>query len=184
MTCAADDLLFINGPVQNGKFSFIDRPGKAVGIRIAAALSAILDTQLPPHLWNTVTLAGDLRYRAYVSSQGGPLDRAEFEAKMITAKYLPDLEPRPQIMTDTNERVAVLALEMIENGLSSGVLKVRKLTVRMCARCAHMTGTGNHSCQACGHAETRRHQGRYLTADRDAALHIGREQRHILWISR
>lgn len=35
--------LFLNGPAQNGPFTFDNRPGKAVGIRLAAALNAILD---------------------------------------------------------------------------------------------------------------------------------------------
>lgn len=55
--------LFLNGPVQNGTFIFGTRPGKAVGIRLAAALNAILGSPPAPHLWNTATLAGDLRHR-------------------------------------------------------------------------------------------------------------------------
>lgn len=60
--------VFFNGPVQNGPFTFQDKPGKAVGIRIAAALNAILETPPVPHLWNTVTLAGDLRHREHAAA--------------------------------------------------------------------------------------------------------------------
>jgi hypothetical protein len=57
------DVLYINGPVQNGPFTLVERPGKAAGIRAAEALNTLLSTGPAPHLWNTVTLAGDLRHR-------------------------------------------------------------------------------------------------------------------------
>ncbi|MGH3809638.1 MAG: hypothetical protein ACRDRU_24045 [Pseudonocardiaceae bacterium] len=36
------DFLFFNGPVQNGDFTFADKPGKAVGIRISEPSTACL----------------------------------------------------------------------------------------------------------------------------------------------
>ncbi|MFF5808870.1 hypothetical protein [Streptomyces sp. NPDC012746] len=59
----AVNVLYINGPVQNGSFTIAGRPGKAAGIRAAEALNAFLDAGPVPHLWNTVTLAGDLLHR-------------------------------------------------------------------------------------------------------------------------
>ncbi|MDY0816839.1 hypothetical protein SM793_36250, partial [Kitasatospora purpeofusca] len=76
--------LFLNGPVQNGPFTFDTRPGKAVGIRLAAALNAILGLPPAPHLWNTVTLAGDLRHR---QADGPKIPRRRFEADLIAGKY-------------------------------------------------------------------------------------------------
>ena len=43
-------MLFVNGPVQNGGFTFAERPGKAGGIRIAAALNQLLGNPAAPHL--------------------------------------------------------------------------------------------------------------------------------------
>lgn len=57
------DVVYFNGPVQNADFSFAERPGKAVGIRMAEALNGLLGLAPVPHLWNTVTLAGDVRHR-------------------------------------------------------------------------------------------------------------------------
>jgi len=153
--------LFINGPVQKRKFSFIDRPGKAVGIRIAAALSAILDT-------SCLRICGTrLRWRAtYATSlrfePGRPAGSCRVRGEDDHRQSIsPNLEPRPQIMTDTNERVAVLALEMIEK---------RALIWRpegpqvdgayVCAVRAHDRNwqplvPGLRPCR------TRRHQGRY-----------------------
>lgn len=79
--------MFFNGPVQNGDFTFASRPGKAVGIRIAEALNHILGSRPVPHLWNTVTLAGDLRYRQRLAAGQGSVSRDDFEASLIAAKY-------------------------------------------------------------------------------------------------
>ncbi|MGW1997591.1 VWA domain-containing protein [Embleya sp. NPDC001921] len=57
-------VVFFNGPVQNGDFTFADRLGKAVGIRIAEALNTVLGTPPVPHLWNTTTLASAWKVRA------------------------------------------------------------------------------------------------------------------------
>ncbi len=159
--------MFVNTPVQNGEFTFADRPGKAVGIRIAAALSTISGTRPAPHLWNIVTLAGDLRYRAYAVRETRPRSRVDFENMVIAAKYPSGAAPPPVVLTDADEQVAALALEMIEARLSTGALQIRTLTVRVCAGCAHMTGAGDRPCRACGHPDTRPVRARHLVADRD-----------------
>ena len=80
------DPLFFNGPVQNGDFAFAGKPGKAVGIRIAEALNDLLGAEPVPHLWNTVRLDGDLRYRRHAATQAAPACRADFETAAIAAK--------------------------------------------------------------------------------------------------
>jgi hypothetical protein len=80
-------LSFFNGPVQNGDFTFSGKPGKAVGIRIAEALNRILGFPPVPQLWNTVRLAGDLRYRRHTATAAAPIPRPDFEAALIAAKY-------------------------------------------------------------------------------------------------
>ncbi|MCX4754317.1 hypothetical protein [Kitasatospora purpeofusca] len=154
--------LFLNGPVQNGPFTLATRPGKAVGIRLAAALNAILGLPLAPHLWNTVTLAGDLRHR---EANGPRIPRQRFEADLIADKYLPGQSPVGGIMTDTDAEVARLALEMIENNLRAGTLTISRETVPTCRTCGHMTGTGSHPCNACGSTDTREHTGLHLVAE-------------------
>ncbi|MFJ9946655.1 hypothetical protein [Kitasatospora sp. NPDC091207] len=154
--------LFLNGPVQNGPFTFASRPGKAVGIRLAAALNAILGLPPAPHLWNTVTLAGDLRHR---QADGPKIPRQRFEADLIADKYPPGQSPVGGIMTDTDAEVAGLALEMIENNLRAGTLTISRETVPTCRACGHMTGTGNHPCNACGSTETRERTGLHLVAE-------------------
>ncbi|MEV7471748.1 hypothetical protein AB0O20_35420 [Streptomyces kronopolitis] len=67
--------LFLNGPVQNGTFTFAGRPGKAAGIRLAEALNLLVDMQPAPHLWNTVTLDGDLRHRTAAATTPLPPPR-------------------------------------------------------------------------------------------------------------
>lgn len=154
--------LFLNGPVQNGPFTFQDKPGKAVGIRLATALNAILGSPPTPHLWNTVTLEGDLRHRAI---HDGPLTRAAFEARLITAKYMPGPQPAAGTMTDTDPDVAALAMEMIEDNLRAGTLVISRETVPTCRSCGHMTGRGGHACRACGSTDTRDRTTRHLVAE-------------------
>ncbi|MER6397520.1 hypothetical protein ACFVYP_00455 [Kitasatospora sp. NPDC058201] len=154
--------LFLNGPVQNGPFTLATRPGKAVGIRLAAALNAILGSPPAPHLWNTVTLAGDLRHR---QAEGPTIPRQRFEADLIAAKYTSGQFPVGGILTDTDAEVANLALEMIENNLRAGTLSISRETVPTCRACGHMTGTGNHPCNACGSTETRERTGLHLVAE-------------------
>ncbi|MGV9268436.1 hypothetical protein ACWDRR_27650 [Kitasatospora sp. NPDC003701] len=154
--------LFLNGPVQNGPFTFATRPGKAVGIRLAAALNAILGLPPTPHLWNTVTLAGDLRHR---EADGPTIPRQRFEADLITDKYPPGQFPVGGIMTDTDAEVARLALEMIENNLCAGTLTISRETVPSCRACGHMTGTGSHPCNACGSTDTEDRTGLHLVAE-------------------
>ncbi|MFC5666360.1 hypothetical protein ACFP3U_25760 [Kitasatospora misakiensis] len=154
--------LFLNGPVQNGPFTFATRPGKAVGIRLAAALNAILDLPPAPHLWNTATLAGDLRYREV---DGGKIPRQRFEADLIADKYTPGPSPVGGIMTDADGEVADLALEMIENNLRLGTLTISRETVPTCRACGHMTGSGNHPCNACGSTDTEGRSGLHLVAE-------------------
>ncbi|MGW2542179.1 hypothetical protein ACWC5I_15245 [Kitasatospora sp. NPDC001574] len=154
--------LFLNGPVQNGPFTFATRPGKAVGIRLAAALNAILGLPPAPHLWNTVTLAGDLRHR---QAEGPTIPRQRFEADLIAAKYASGQSPVGGIMTDTDAEVANLALEMIENNLRAGTLTISRETVPTCRACGHMTGAGGHPCNACGSTDTEDRTGCHLVAE-------------------
>ncbi|MEV7776894.1 hypothetical protein [Kitasatospora sp. NPDC088351] len=154
--------LFLNGPVQNGPFTFATRPGKAVGIRLAAALNAILGLPPAPHLWNTVTLAGDLRHR---EANGPRIPRQRFEADLIADKYPPGQPPVGGIMTDTDVEVVGLALEMIENNLRARTLTISRETVPTCRACGHMTGTGGHPCNACGSTDTEDRTGLHLVAE-------------------
>ncbi|PJN24941.1 hypothetical protein [Kitasatospora sp. CB02891] len=154
--------LFLNGPVQNGPFTFDTRPGKAVGIRLAAALNAILGLPPAPHLWNTITLAGDLRHR---EADGPTIPRQRFEADLIAAKYPPGQSPVGGIMTEIGAEVAGVALEMIENNLRAGTLTISRETVPTCRTCGHMTGTGCHPCNACGSTDTRERTGLHLVAE-------------------
>ncbi|WP_030058499.1 MULTISPECIES: hypothetical protein [Streptomyces] len=154
--------LFLNGPVQNGPFTFDTRPGKAVGIRLAAALNAILGLPPAPHLWNTVTLAGDLRHREAARPK---IPRQRFEADLIEGKYGPGESPAGGVMTDTDAEVVALVLEMVENNLRAGTLTVSRETVPTCRSCGHMTGAGGHPCKACGSTDTRNRTGLHLVAE-------------------
>ncbi|WP_045702615.1 hypothetical protein [Streptomyces rubellomurinus] len=154
--------LFLNGPVQNGPFTFDTRPGKAVGIRLAAALNAILGLPPAPHLWNTVTLAGDLRHR---QAEGPMIPRQRFEADLIAAKYPSGQPPVGGTLTDTDVEVANLALEMIEINLRAGALTISRETVPTCRACGHMTGTGSHPCNACGSTDTQDRTGLHLVTE-------------------
>ncbi|MFD6095248.1 hypothetical protein ACFVWN_00315 [Nocardiopsis flavescens] len=139
-------VLFLNGPVQNGDFTFRDLPGKAVGIRLAEVLDDALGLPRPPHLWNTVTLAGDLRHGKGSSSTG----RREFEYRTLLGKYGSDLSAPARILTDVDTYVRDLALEMIDAGLSRGSLRIERTPVRECAACGHMIGPVATRCTACG----------------------------------
>lgn len=162
-------LLFLNGPVQNGDFTFAREPGKAVGMRIAEALNGILGTPAVPHLWNTVTLAGDLRYQRLVTAAGRtPASRTDFEASVIAAKYDAGRGASAGIATDADSAVADLATEMIMRRLADGSLTISRETVRECSRCGHMTGTGQHSCKACGHEISHARTAAHLVAVRGA----------------
>ncbi|MGH3720898.1 MAG: hypothetical protein ACRDRI_19030 [Pseudonocardiaceae bacterium] len=161
------DPLFFNGPVQNGDFTFAGKPGKAVGIRIAEALNDLLGAEPVPHLWNTVRLDGDLCYRRHVATETAPACRVDFETATIAAKYGTGLGPQVGTLTDADQMVARLALEVIETRLNAGELRISGVTVRVCTRCAHMTGTSGHPCRACGHLVSRPRTGLQLVADRD-----------------
>ncbi len=157
--------LFLNGSVQNGNFTFSGEPGKAVGIRIADALNRILGTRAVPHLWNTVTLAGDLRYRRQVTGGRVPVSREDFEASVIAGKYDAGEWPAAGTMTDADSAVADLAMEMITNRLTAGVLKISPETVRECSRCGHMIGAVQRPCKACGHATSHARTTPHLVAE-------------------
>lgn len=158
--------LFFNGPVQNGGFTFADKPGKAVGIRIAEALNRILGAPAVPHLWNTVTLAGDLRYRQHIAAGQAPVSREDFESSVIAATYGAGPQPAAGTATDADNAVADLAMAMIASRLSAGTLKVSRETVQECTRCGHMTGAADHPCKACGHTISRTRTARHLVAER------------------
>jgi hypothetical protein len=156
-------LMFLNGPLQNGVFSFQSRPGKAVGIRIAAALNAILGTEPVPHLWNTVRLEGDLLHRR--SSVTADIPRLQFEADLIAAKYPSGSLPVAGIVADADAEVAQLALEMIESRLHAGLLRIKREAVQTCWTCGHMIGVGAHACKACGGLQIRAQTSLHLVAE-------------------
>lgn len=158
------NVLYINGPVQNGPFTIAKRPGKAAGIRAAEALNTLLGSGPVPHLWNTVTLAGDLRHRD--APDRDIVGRQEREERAIAAKYAPGAAPAGGVLTDTMPVVAALALEMTERLLREGALAVVPTAVHLCARCGHMTGAVAHACRACGHQGSRPHTQRLLVWDR------------------
>ncbi|MEV5785069.1 hypothetical protein AB0L42_29275 [Streptomyces sp. NPDC052287] len=159
-----NDVLYLNGPVQNGPFTIAERPGKAAGIRAAEALNTLLGAGPVPHLWNTVTLAGDLRHRD--ATDRDTVDRQEREDRAIAAKYAPGAAPAGGILTDTAPVVAALALEMTERLLRDGALAFTPTAVHLCTRCGHMTGTIARACRACGHQGSRPHTRRLLVWDR------------------
>ncbi|MGW6605591.1 hypothetical protein [Streptomyces sp. NPDC055036] len=158
-------VLYVNGPVQNGAFTLVERPGKAAGIRAAAALNALLGVRPVPHLWNTVTLSGDLRQRASAPMLG----RREWEEQVVAAKYAPGEKPPGGILTDTVPAVVSLALEMVGRLLQDGTLVIAPVDVRLCSGCAHMTGVVAHqACRACGSSDSRPATRRLLVFDRVA----------------
>jgi RNA polymerase subunit RPABC4/transcription elongation factor Spt4 len=155
--------VFFNGPVQNGSFTFEENPGKGVGIWIAAALNELLAVPPAPHLWNTVTMTGDLRFRN--EPDHGLRARHDYEALSIARKYG---EPGPpHVMTDADQTVADTALQIIDNGLVSGELCIREEAVTVCTNCGHMTGHNATMCKACGRTGTRSKTGKQLIAVRD-----------------
>ncbi|MFD5572771.1 hypothetical protein [Streptomyces cadmiisoli] len=163
-------VLYINGPVQNGLFTIAGQPGKAVGIRAAEALNTLLGAGPVPHLWNTVTLAGDLRHRD--SPDRDTINRQQREAHAIATKYTPGTAPAGGILTDTAPVVAALALEMTERLLRERALAVATGRVHLCARCGHMTGTVAHTCRMCGHHVSRPHTRRLLVWDRPSGTPV------------
>lgn len=158
------DLVFVNGPVQNGDFTFGQRPGKATGIRLTAALNQLLGNRPVPHLFNTVTLAGDRRHHG--AQNGGVVPREEFEAALIAAKYDDGRLPDAGVITDTDPDVVRLALEMVEALLRRGTLNVRSERVPCCTGCGHMAGLGSRACKACGGSDLRVRTLRLLISDR------------------
>ncbi|WP_405575553.1 hypothetical protein OG317_36625 [Streptomyces sp. NBC_01167] len=158
------NVVYINGPVQNGPFTLAERPGKAVGIRAAEALNDLLDAGPVPHLWNTVTLAGDVRHRD--APDRDTVGRQRREELAIAAKYTPGPAPAGGVLTDAEPVVAALALEMIERLLLEGALTVVPSAVHLCARCGHMTGAVAYACRACGHRGSRPGIRRLLVWDR------------------
>lgn len=185
------NVLYFNGPVQNGPFTLAGRPGKAAGIRAAEALNALLDAGPVPHLWNTVTLAGDLRHRD--APDRDTVGRQEREDRAIAAKYAPGAVPAGGVLTDTTPVVAALALEMIECLLLEGTLAIVPTAVHLCPRCGHMTGAVAHACRACGHQGSRPRTRRLLIWNRppgtpvlardDFHAHRARPPHHLLTIA-
>ena len=167
--------IFFNGPVQNGPFTLQQSPGKGVGISIASALNELMDTPAVPHLWNTVTLAGDLRFRTEPGH--AQLLRRDVEAQLIAAKY-GDREP-PSIMTDADQDVVDTALRIVENGLVSGELSIQEETVPVCSHCCHMTGHSASACRVCGNTATQPKTGKHLVAVHDPwRSALGRDDIH------
>ncbi|MGW1234211.1 hypothetical protein [Streptomyces californicus] len=145
-----NDVVYFNGPVQNGDFTLAERPGKAAGIRLAEALNALLGLAPVPHLWNTATLAGDVRHRR--AADRDTVNRQQREEQALVAKYAPGPAPAGGLLTDTGHQAAALALDMTRALLADGTLTVRDLPVRLCARCGHMVGAGTAGdCRSCGH---------------------------------
>ncbi|GHC73500.1 hypothetical protein GCM10007079_07520 [Nocardiopsis terrae] len=170
-------VLFLNGPVQNDDFTFRDTPGKAVGVRLASAMNNILGHGEAPHLWNTATLSGDIRYRAQDPSQAPP--RAAFEHERLKNKYGPGM-PRPSsLVTDADPSVAALALTIVNEQLVNGVLRIGAATVQECAGCGHTVGLGATRCTSCASERLRARSVRHLSGSRapipGAPTRLGRE---------
>ncbi len=121
-----------------------------------------------PHLWNTVTLAGDLRHRLHTATADTSVSRTDFEARLITTKYDTGQPPAPKVMTDADPAVAALALEMIETRLRTGELSISTERTRSCTACGHMAGAGNHLCKVCGSSRMCTRALRVLVAERAA----------------
>ncbi|MFI8515948.1 hypothetical protein ACIGHB_32995 [Streptomyces sp. NPDC085460] len=162
-------IAFFNGPVQNGDFTFTDKPGKAVGIRAAAALNAILGEGVVPHLWNTVTLEGDLRHQAELAAGA---DRHQHEQARIRAKYPAGVLPAAGVLTDADPAVAALAHDMIRDHLETGVLSVEEAATVVCSSCDHMAGVGSPACKACGSTDLVKKVAPQLTARRPAGAPV------------
>ncbi|MFH8692555.1 hypothetical protein ACH4EC_37555 [Streptomyces anulatus] len=120
-----------------------------------------------PHLWNTVTLAGDVRHRN--AADQDTVNRQQREEQTLAAKYAPGPIPAGGLLTDADPQVSSLALTMIRALLADGTLTVRELPVRLCARCGHMAGTGTAGdCRSCGHGGSRVARRPLLVFDRTA----------------
>ena len=158
-------VLFLNGPIQNSDFTFQNRPGKAVGLRLASILNGILGRPEAPHLWNTVMLAGDVLHRDQVHAGFAPLPRRAFEHARLMGKYTPDLPPPSELITDADPAVATLALDMIDARLSQGSLRIERRTLQECASCGHMIGPVATWCTACGGTRLRTHRSSHLVHD-------------------
>jgi hypothetical protein len=165
-----ETVAYFNGPVQNGDFTLAGDVGKATGMRIADAANAILGVGPAPHLWNTVTLAGDL------ARQGVP-DRAGAELAAVAAKYGSGGLPGGGVLTDTDPSVVSLAVQLIEHGLSAGTLAIEPLTVPTCVRCGHLAGVAP-ACRACGGTALRARTRPLLTARLLGRGVVGREDFH------
>ncbi|GAA4115459.1 hypothetical protein [Streptomyces hundungensis] len=162
-----NDVVYFNGPVQNGDFTLAERPGKAAGIRLAEALNALLGLAPVPHLWNTVTLAGDVRHRC--AADRDTVGRQQREERTLAAKYAPGPPPAAGLLTDTDPQVIALAMTRVQALLADGTLAVQDLPVGLCARCGHMAGTGTAGdCRACGHRTIRPARRALLVFDRPA----------------
>ncbi|TQN32214.1 hypothetical protein FHX37_2164 [Haloactinospora alba] len=143
------DLAFVNGPIQNGLFTFRSAPGKAVGLLAAEALNDLLENPVARHLWNCATLANDLRYRTV----RGTLAREAFESDGIRDKYSGSAWEYAAVSTttDADPEVRILALELISERLSTGDLVISPEDVHVCAVCGHMVGAAApYMCAACG----------------------------------
>lgn len=190
MISEAAGIVFANGPVQNGDFTLADKPGKAAGIRIAAAMNRLLGAEPTPQLWNTVTLAGDLRHRA-LQDNAAPVERDVFERQLVAAKY--PASPAPEAWTDVDGPVVATALAMVEHGLAVGDLAVETIETRVCAACGHLAGLADRPCRACGHQTTRPDRARHLLARRrpgaqlvdagDFHAHARRAPAHLLSVA-
>ena len=159
------DLLFVNGPVHNGPFTFKDSPGKAVGLLIAEALNSLLGNPTVRHLWNCATLANDLRHR----SLNPLLPREEFEADQIRRKYHGSAWQyhEVEIATDADAEVCALALDIITDRLSAKAMEITYQTVHTCIRCGHMGGLIPPSeCAVCGSERFRSERQRHLVVRR------------------
>ncbi|MFE5869923.1 hypothetical protein ACFQ6V_14910 [Streptomyces roseifaciens] len=114
-------IVYFNSSVQNGNFTLAAQPGKAVDIRLAEALNAPLGVGPVPHLWNTVTLAGDIRHRSPAGRDS--LGQAQREERAVATKYAAGPLPRQVGCSPTPiGLVAAVALEMVEGLLSDGSL--------------------------------------------------------------
>lgn len=161
--------IFLNGPIQNGDFTFLYKPGKAVGVRVAEALNEIMGLRPSPapHLWNSAMLANDVRHREHVKASPIPLDRHAFETIEIARKYagVTFRSNPPEIVTDTDPEVAELALSTVERQLATDRMTISNETMLFCKRCGHMAGSFSSSmCKACGGRDLRTRRKRLLTA--------------------
>jgi hypothetical protein len=156
--------LFVNGPIQNGNFSFAEMPGRAVSLRVCEAFNDLASGCQAPDLWNTVTLKSDVQY----ADTGNGEDRGDYERRRIKEKYAgTDMAGRPT-MTDADPEVTQLGLTLVERGLSEGTLQLSDEIVNVCRSCAHMVG-GAAACKACGSDDIQSSLQKHLVYDRDTS---------------